>query len=134
MHVTSEPSNAEAGREVQVSWGCLHECGRQDEEPDTRIDKGKAVMRALLYAVVMKRELSKKAKLSIFKAVFVSILTMVMNLLGNGRKSAISTASVRNVFFYKESKELHYLTRCVAPRFENLLTSSRYFSELKHLS
>ena len=32
-------------------------------------------MRALHYSVVMKRELSKKAKLSIFKAVFVPILT-----------------------------------------------------------
>ena len=32
-------------------------------------------MRALYYSVVMKRELSKKAKLSIFKTVFVPILT-----------------------------------------------------------
>ena len=32
-------------------------------------------MRALHYSVVMKRELSKKAKLLIFKAVFVPILT-----------------------------------------------------------
>ena len=45
--------------------------GRQDEELDTRIGKASAVMRALRYSVVMKRELSKKAKLSIFKAVFV---------------------------------------------------------------
>ena len=43
--------------------------GRQDEELDTRIGKASAVMRALHYSVVMKRELSKKAKLSIFKAV-----------------------------------------------------------------
>ena len=49
--------------------------GRQDEELDTRIGKASAVMRALHYSVVMKRELSKKAKLSIFKAVFVPILT-----------------------------------------------------------
>ena len=49
--------------------------GRQlDEELDTRIGKASAVMRALHYSVVMKRELSKKAKLSIFKAVFVPIL------------------------------------------------------------
>jgi len=32
-------------------------------------------MRPLQYSVVMKRELSKKAKLSVFKTVFVSILT-----------------------------------------------------------
>ena len=49
--------------------------GRRDEELDTRIGKASAVMRALHYSVVMKRELSKKAKLSIFKAVFVPILT-----------------------------------------------------------
>ena len=49
--------------------------GRQDEELDTRIGKASAVMRALHYSVVMKRELSKKAKLSIFKAAFVPILT-----------------------------------------------------------
>ena len=35
--------------------------GRQDEELDTRIGKASAVMRALHYSVVMKRELSEKA-------------------------------------------------------------------------
>ena len=49
--------------------------GRQDEELDTRIGKASVVMRALHYSVVMKRELSKKAKLPIFRAVFVPILT-----------------------------------------------------------
>ena len=39
------------------------------------IGKASAVMRALHYSVVMKQELLKKAKLSIFKAVFVPILT-----------------------------------------------------------
>ena len=37
--------------------------------------KASAVMRALNYSVVVKRELSKNAKLSIFKAVFVPIRT-----------------------------------------------------------
>ena len=49
--------------------------GRQDEELDTRIGKASAVMRALHYSVVMKRELSKKEKFSIFKTVFVPIFT-----------------------------------------------------------
>ena len=48
---------------------------RQDKELDTRIGKASAVMRALPYSVVMKRKLSEKAKLSIFKTVFVPILT-----------------------------------------------------------
>ena len=49
--------------------------GRQDKELDTRIGKASAVMRALHYSVVMKRELSKKAKLSIFETFFIPILT-----------------------------------------------------------
>ena len=49
--------------------------GRQDEELDTRIDKCSAVMRVLHYSVVTKREMSKMAKLSIFKTILVPILT-----------------------------------------------------------
>ena len=41
--------------------------GRQDEELDTRIGNASVVMRALNYSVVIKRELSKKAKLLILK-------------------------------------------------------------------
>ena len=63
--------------------------GRQDEELDTRIGKASAVMRALHYSVIMKRELSKTAKLSIFKTVFVPILTY-------GHKSWVMTDKVRS--------------------------------------
>ena len=45
--------------------------GMQDEELDARISKASAVMRAF----VMKRELSRREKLSISKTVFVPILT-----------------------------------------------------------
>ena len=48
--------------------------GRQGNELDTRIGKDRAVMRGLHYLVVIKRELSKKAKLSIFITAFVPIL------------------------------------------------------------
>ena len=44
--------------------------GRQDEELDTRIGKDSAVMRALHYLVVMKRELSKKGKALNFQSKF----------------------------------------------------------------
>ena len=54
--------------------------GRQDEKLDTRLGKVGKAMRTLHYSVVMKRELSKTAKLSIFKTVFVSNSFMVMNL------------------------------------------------------
>ena len=80
MRITSEWSDTEAGKEVQVSWVAFTCDGRQDEELDTRIGKASAVMRALHYSVVMKRELSIKAKLSIFKTVFVPFSLMVMNL------------------------------------------------------
>ena len=70
MRITSEWSNAEGGREVKYLGVAFTSDGRQHEELDTRIVKASAVMRALHYSVVMKRELSKKAKLSIFKAVF----------------------------------------------------------------
>ena len=53
---------------------------RQDEELDTRIGKACAVMRALHYSAVMKRELSKKAKLLIFKTVLSPFSLTVMNL------------------------------------------------------
>ena len=46
-------------------------------------------MRALHYSVIMKRELSKTAKLSIFKTVFVPILTY-------GHKSWVMTDKVRS--------------------------------------
>ena len=75
VRITSKWSDTEAGREVQVSWGCITSDGRQGEELDTRLGKASEVMRALHYSVVMKRELSKKAKLLIFQAVFVPILT-----------------------------------------------------------
>ena len=62
--------------------------GRQDEKLDTRIDKASEVMIALHYFVVMKRELSEKAKLSIFKTIFDRILTY-------GHESLVMTNRVR---------------------------------------
>ena len=46
----------------------------QDEELDTQIGKASAVVHALHHAVIMKRDESKKTKLSIFKTVFVPIV------------------------------------------------------------
>ena len=80
-------------------------------------------MRALHYSVVMKRELSKKAELSIFKVVFVPILTY-------GHESWEMTERVRSqrqaseMRFLRKSKELHCSTKCVALRFENLFKAA----------
>ena len=56
-------------------------------------------MRALHYSVVMKRELSKKAKLLIFKAVFVPILTY-------GHESWVMTERMRSQVQASESRFL----------------------------
>ena len=56
---------------------------------DTRISKASAVMRALHYSVVIKQELSKNAKLSIFKTVFIPILTY-------GHESRLMTKRVQS--------------------------------------
>ena len=61
---------------------------RQNEALDTQIGKASAVMQALHYSVVMERELSKKAKLSIFKAIFVLILTYGHDRVVNGPTSS----------------------------------------------
>ena len=56
-------------------------------------------MRALHYSVVMKRKLSKNAKLSIFKAVFVPILTY-------GHESWVMTKRVRSQVLESEMRFL----------------------------
>ena len=49
--------------------------GRREREIDRRIGAASAVMRTLHRSVVVKRELSRKAKLSIYRSVYVPILT-----------------------------------------------------------
>ena len=87
---------------------------RQDEELDTRIGKASAVMRALHYSVVMKRELSKKAKLSIFKTVFVPILTY-------GHESWVMTERVRSQV---QASEMRFLRRIEGVTLFNKVRSS----------
>jgi len=49
--------------------------GSRNKGIDTRIGKANAVLRELYCSVVTKRALSKNARLSVFKWVFVPILT-----------------------------------------------------------
>ena len=84
-------------------------------------------MRALHYSVVIQRELSKTVTLSIFRTVFVSVLTY-------GHESWAMTERMQSQVQAFEMRFLHCLTNCVALRFKNVLTSSRYFCELKDLS
>ena len=75
--------------------------GKQDEKLDTQIGKASAVKRALHNSAVMKRDLSKKAMLSIFKTVFVPILTY-------GHESWIMTEKVRSQV---QASEIRFLRR-----------------------
>ena len=82
----------------------------------------------------MKRELSKKTKILILQTGSAPILTY-------GHESWVMTERVRwqaqtseMSFLYEESKAIHYLTRCIARRFKNLVTSSYYFFERKDRS
>ena len=88
--------------------------GRQDEELDTRIGKASAVMRALHYSVVMKQELSKKAKLSIFKAVVALIFTY-------GHESWVMTERVRSQV---QASEIRFLRRIEGVTLFNKVRSS----------
>ena len=75
--------------------------GRQDEELDVRTGKISAVMRVLHHSVVLKRELSKKEKLSVFKSIFVSILTY-------DHESWVMTEKVR---LQMQASEMQYLQK-----------------------
>ena len=74
---------------------------KQDEELDTRIGKARAVVRALHYSVVTKRELSKTGKLSVFKTFFAPILTC-------GHESWVMTEGVRSQV---QASEMRFLRR-----------------------
>ena len=103
--------------------------GRQDNELNTRFEKASAVRRQLYRSVVLKRELYTKAKLSVFKSIFVPILTY-------GHECWIMTEKVRYPvragemgFLRKVRGLLLYLTRLKTLTFVNLSTSNRcYFA------
>jgi len=111
--------------------------GRQVEEKDIRTGKASAVMRALQYSVVMKQELSKKAKLSVFKTVFIPILT-------HGHESWVMTERIQSQM---QASEMRFLRRIEGVTLFNKVRSSKirkslnietlnltYFSESKGLS
>ena len=58
--------------------------GKQDEELDTRIGKASALMRALHYTVVLKRELSKKQS-SQFSKQLLSPFSLMVRRVASGK-------------------------------------------------
>ena len=55
--------------------------GKMEHEVDRWIGVASAVMRALHWIVVVKKEMSQKAKLSIYQSIYVPILTYGNKLL-----------------------------------------------------
>ena len=75
--------------------------GRQDEELDVPSSKASSVMRTLHHSVVLNRELSRKAKVFVFKSIFVPILTY-------GHESWIMTERVRSQM---QASEMRFLRK-----------------------
>ena len=95
---------------------------RQDDKLDTRIGKASALIRQLYRSVVLKRELCTKAKFSVFRSVFVPILTYVMT---ERVKSRVQSAEIN---FLQKVRGLSPLTKLKALTFVNLSTSNRNYS------
>ena len=72
--------------------------GIQSKELDVQSGKASVVMRALHRSVVIKRELSRKVKLTVFKSIFVPIFSY---MVGKEQKNAVKNTAVRNKIFAK---------------------------------
>ena len=123
LHLSSNPGqymmqeNGATLKQVEkfTYLGVAFTCdGRKDEELDTRIGEANTVMRALHYSVVTKRELSKKTMLSIFKTIFIPILTY-------GHESWVMTERVR---LQVQASEMRFLRRIEVVRLFNKMRSS----------
>ena len=68
--------------------------GKMEREIDRRIWAASAVMRTLRQSVVVKRELSQKAKLSIYRSIYIP--TLWPGGVGRDRKNKITNTSGRN--------------------------------------
>ena len=93
-------STTKTVREIQVPRRLIHNDGRQNSELDSASEKQQ--MRQLHRSVVLKRELCTKAKLSIFRSVYVPILTYghecwIMNEKVRSRVQAAEMGFLRRI-------------------------------------
>ena len=71
-----------------LPWGGLFTSdGSRNKETDTRIGNANSVLHEFYCSVVAKRELSKTAKLSVFKSTFSSDPHLWSSILGDDRKN-----------------------------------------------
>ena len=62
-------------KEFKYLWVLFTSEGRMEKEVSWRIGGAGAVLQSLYHTVVTKRELSQKAKLSVYQAIFIPTLT-----------------------------------------------------------
>ncbi|KAK3561854.1 hypothetical protein QTP86_017487, partial [Hemibagrus guttatus] len=87
--------------------------GRMDREIDRRIGAAAAVMRSMYWSVVVKKELSRKAKLSIYQSIYVSTLTYGHELWLMTERPAMATVNLIDAHLVEK---LHLpIMPCVTP-------------------
>ncbi|KAK3507140.1 hypothetical protein QTP70_008534 [Hemibagrus guttatus] len=94
--------------------------GRMDREIDRRIGAAAAVMQSMYRSVVVKKELSRKAKLSIYQSIYVSTLTY-------GHELWVMTERVRSRI---QAAEMSFLRRMAGRSLRDRLRSSVTREEL----
>ncbi|KAK3564038.1 hypothetical protein QTP86_006949 [Hemibagrus guttatus] len=94
--------------------------GRMDREIDRRIGAAAAVMRSMYRSVVVKKELSRKAKLSIYQSIYVPTLTY-------GHELWVMTERVRSRI---QAAEMSFLCRVAGRSLRDRVRSSVTREEL----
>ena len=94
--------------------------GRMEREIDRWIGAVAAVMRSLYRSVVVKRELSRKAKLSIYRSIYVPTLTY-------GHELWVMTERIRSRI---QAAEMSFLRRVVGRSLRDRVRSSVTWEEL----
>ena len=94
--------------------------GRMEREIDRRIGAAAAVMRSLYRSVVVKRELSRKAKLSIYRSIYVPTLTY-------GHELWVMTERIRSRI---QAAEMSFLRRVAGCSLRDRVRSSVTREEL----
>ena len=107
-------------------WVELTSEGKRNMEIDTRIGEANAVLRELYRSVATKRELSNAAKLSVFKSVFVPILTCDHESLIMTER-VLSQVQVAETGFCEEFTVWHFTTKCAAVKFAKPWISIHFF-------
>ncbi|KAK3544271.1 hypothetical protein QTP86_008996 [Hemibagrus guttatus] len=95
--------------------------GRMDREIDRRIGAMAAVMRSMYQSVVVKKELSRKAKLSIYQSIYVPTLTY-------GHELWVMTERIRPRI---QAAEINFLRRVAGHSLRDRVRSSVTWEELE---